>query len=924
MKQETLQEWLASSALAGSNQAYIEDLYEIYLDNPAQVEPSWREIFSRFAKTAYPEQAHSKIREAFKKQAQQSHVLRATSHTEQHATDLMRFIDAYRSQGHRFANTNPLSEIREAEDLHWQHYGFHSQDLSQTFNLPHTVNQQTQMTLQALAEKLHQSYCQTLSAEFDYADRHEQKWLQAQLEQDRPIFTAQQQQQFLQELIAAEGLERYLGAKFTGAKRFSLEGSDAFILLVKEIIRTSAHNNVEEIVFGMAHRGRLNMLVNVFGKKPQALFDEFAGKMQYTGSGDVKYHQGFSSDFVTDNARIHLNLAYNPSHLEIVSPVIQGSVRARQDRIHDTERTKVMAVTVHGDSALAGQGIVQETLNMSKTRGYTVGGTIRIVINNQIGFTTSNPQDTRSMYYCTDVAKMIGAPVLHVNGDDAEAVVRAAHLAVAYRQTFHKDIFIDLVSYRRHGHNEADEPAMTQPLMYQKIKRHPTVAQQYATFLQENGTLSAEQVNAMKEDYRQGLENNATMVSEWAKPSENGKYWSKALLTTKWDNPKDHVTAKQFKALALAVSDYPEDHVLHNRVKKVYADRRLMAEGKKPFDWGMGETMAYATILTEGHNVRLSGEDAGRATFSHRHAALHSQQNAEVYYPLQHLGQPQGHFEVWDSMLSEEGVLAFEYGYASTAPQTLTLWEAQFGDFANGAQMVVDQFISSGEQKWGRMCGLTMLLPHGYEGQGPEHSSARLERYLQLCAEDNMQVCVPTTPAQIYHLLRRQILRNVRRPLIVMTPKSLLRHPLAVSEQKDFLHGGYQTVIGEVDPLIANDITRIIFCTGKVYYDLLEQRRQQGLNHIAIIRIEQLYPYPQKAIADIIKQYPQCHEAIWCQEEPQNQGAWWFIQSQLIATLPNNISLRYAGRPAAAATATGDAALHQMQQRKLVETALNS
>lgn len=922
MKQNVIEKWLASSALAGENQSYVEALYESFLENPESVGESWRNVFENFPLSTQTEIPHSQVRADFTRFAKQPPY---SSSPTNHLLSLFQYIEQFRKQGHLFAHTNPLFRpCQRPHTLQWQHYGFTEKDLDTSFSLPEVVGGKKVLTLRQLEQKLTRSYCHTLSVELAHLDDDEKSWFQTQIEQENlSQFSGREKQQFLKELVSAEGLERYLGTKFAGAKRFSLEGSDAFILMMKEMVRTAKKYAFDEMVFGMAHRGRLNMLVNVLGKRPHELFDEFAGKHHFQGSGDVKYHQGLSADFMTEDGNMHLSLAYNPSHLEIVSPVVQGSVRARQDRLGDTARNKVLAITVHGDSAMAGQGIVQETLNMSATRGYEVGGTIRVVINNQIGFTTSNPKDTRSMRYTTDVAKMLRAPVLHVNGDDAEAVVRATRLAMAYRHTFQKDIFIDLVSYRRHGHNEADEPAMTQPLMYQQIKQHPTAVDIYAKQLQQEGVIGENVVQDLKERYRTALDNNEQVVAEWCEPANLGEHWTPAHLSQEWGENPAKVAQAQFLELAKAISHTPTHHPLHPRVQKVYADRKLMADGQKPFDWGMGETMAYATILAEGKNIRLSGEDVGRATFSHRHAVLHSQENAEQYLPLRHLGTSQGHFDVWDSMLSEEAVLAFEYGYASTNPNTLTIWEAQFGDFANGAQMVIDQFISSGEQKWGRMCGLTLLLPHGYEGQGPEHSSARLERYLQLCAEQNMQVCVPTTPAQIYHLLRRQILRNVRRPLIVITPKSLLRHPLAVSEIQDFTRGHYQLVLPEQENLNPAEVERVIFCSGKVYYELLNERQQADLRHIALVRLEQLYPYPREDVAEILRSYPALKEVVWCQEEPQNQGAWWFIQQYLTEQIPVHATLRYAGRASTASTATGCGQLHKQQQQQLVADALS-
>ncbi|PJG83119.1 2-oxoglutarate dehydrogenase E1 component [Caviibacterium pharyngocola] len=930
MKQNSpIGEWLASSALGGANQSYIEDLYEDYLQDPASVDESWRQIFNSLPKPTALEQPHSQVRDYFKRLARETTHKGATvidPNVSARLVKVLQWVNGHRNRGHLHADLDPLKlwQRMDAPTLDYKFYGFTDDDLDEVFDIGGYVYNKDKITLCDLAYALKNTYCSTIGLEFMHVnDLDARTWLQGKVENllNKPLFNRQEQLKFLEELTAADGLERYLGAKFPGAKRFSLEGSDAFILLMKEIIRHGGRNGINEIVMGMAHRGRLNMLVNVLGKEPAELFDEFAGKHQGNGTGDVKYHQGFSSDFMTDNGIVHLALAFNPSHLEIVNPVVLGSVRARQTRINDTERTKVLPITVHGDSAVAGQGVVQETLNMSATRGYSVGGTIRIVINNQIGFTTSNPHDTRSTEYSTDIAKMIEAPVIHVNGDDPEAVAYAARMAVEFRTKFKRDIFIDLVSYRRHGHNEADEPAVTQPLMYDRIKRHPTPRKVYADRLIAAGVIDEEYATGLINQYRDALDNGDCVVPEWRKPDPEATDWTK-FLSQEWTEYESGFEPQRFTDLAKKVCEYPAEHPLHPRVKKIYEDRRLMAEGEKLFDWGMAETMAYATLLDEGYDIRLSGEDAGRGTFFHRHSVLHNQKDATIYIPLTQLHAQQGHFEVWDSVLSEEAVLAYEYGYATATPRTLTLWEAQFGDFANVAQVVIDQFISSGEQKWGRMCGLVMLLPHGYEGQGPEHSSARLERYLQLCAQQNMQVCVPSTPAQIYHLLRRQMLRKVRRPLVVITPKSLLRHPLAVSSKEELISGKYQNVIGEMDDLEPKQVKRVVLCAGKVYYDLLEQRRKKNQTDVAIIRVEQLYPYPHEEMKAALAPYEHVTDYVWCQEEPLNQGAWYCSQHNFVTSLPPAGKLRYVGRPASASPAVGYMALHNEQQQALVAEAL--
>ncbi|WP_419851815.1 2-oxoglutarate dehydrogenase E1 component [Actinobacillus pleuropneumoniae] len=934
MQHKNFEDWLASSPFGGSNQTYVEEIYEQYLENPANVDASWRAIFDTLPKTQVVEQPHSQVRDYFRKLAREN-VPESVTVIDPEASAkqvrLLQWINAHRFRGYLEAKLDPINYYRwktsVVPELDYHHHGFTDADLNETVTIGKYVYGKETMKFSELAAALKQTYLGTIGLEFMHVQDMEQRnWLQAKIEStlNKPLFTHTEKVNLLTELTAADGLERYLGAKFPGAKRFSLEGSDAFIPMMKEIIRHAGRQGMKDVVMGMAHRGRLNMLVNVLGKRPAELFDEFAGKhADDNRTGDVKYHQGFSSDFDVDGERVHLTLAFNPSHLEIVSPVVIGSVRARQERIRDTEHNKVLAVTVHGDSAVAGQGVVQETLNMSNARGYKVGGTIRIVINNQIGFTTSNPNDTRSTEFCTDIAKMIQAPIIHVNGDDPEAVAFAARMAVEYRTLFKRDIFIDLISYRRHGHNEADEPLATQPMMYSIIKKHPTPRKVYADRLVAEGVLNQDQATEIMNNYRDALDNGDRVVPEWREMDMAAVDWLQ-YLNYDWTAPyESKFPQDRFYTLAKRVCEYPESLRPHSRVEKIYSDRKEMYEGKKLLDWGMAETMAYATLLDEGTHVRLSGEDAGRGTFFHRHAVVHNQNDGTGYVPLAHLHANQGRFEVWDSVLSEEAVLAFEYGYATTDPKTLTIWEAQFGDFANGAQIVIDQFISSGEQKWGRMCGLVMLLPHGYEGQGPEHSSARLERYLQLCAQQNMQVCVPSTPAQAYHMLRRQAIRKMRRPLVAITPKSLLRHPLAVSSLEELTEGEFQNVIGEIDSNItAKKVKRVVMCSGKVYYDLLEQRRQNEQTDVAIIRIEQLYPFPYEDMKKILEPYVHVKDFVWCQEEPQNQGAWYCSKHNFEASIPEKAKLTYAGRPASASPAVGYTSLHAQQQKQLVDDAL--
>ena len=733
----------------------------------------------------------------------------------------------------------------------------------------------------------------------------------------------------LEQLTHAEGIERYLHTRYVGQKRFSLEGGESLIPMLDDLVQQGGASGVREIVLGMAHRGRINVLVNTLGKSPEELFEEFEGNYELDelkGSGDVKYHKGFSADMRTPGGNVHLVLAFNPSHLEIVNPVVEGSVRARQQRRGDTDRAEVLPILIHGDAAFAGQGVVTETFQMSQTNGFRTGGTVHIVVNNQIGFTTSRPSDARSTDYCTDVAKMIEAPVFHVNGDDPEAALFVTRLALEYRQKFKKDVVIDLVCYRRHGHNEADEPSATQPIMYGTIRNKKTTRQLYAEKLDTAGVVSAADATKLQDDYRDRLDRGEP-VPEATLGLIGDEFtvdWG-PYLDANWDDEVDtSISPKNIDRLSTAITTVPPDMKLHGRVQRIMDERLRMAKGEVAMDWGFAENLAYATLLDEGYDVRLVGQDSGRGTFFHRHAVLHNQVNNREFLPLQQLREKRPNsFRVIDSLLSEEAVMGFEYGYATTEPGTLCIWEGQFGDFANGAQVVIDQFISSGEAKWGRLCGMTLFLPHGYEGQGPEHSSARLERFLQLCAEHNMQVCVPSTPAQMFHMLRRQMTRSFRKPLIVMTPKSLLRHRMSVSSLEELSSGSFKLIIPETTNIAPEDTRRIVFCSGKVYYDLLEAREVHGIRDVAIVRIEQLYPFPIPEFAAMIKRYAHVEEVVWCQEEPENQGAWYQIRHRLQEPLSDEQQLYYAGRPGAAAPASGIFKLHMQQQQALVEAALD-
>ncbi|OCH38571.1 2-oxoglutarate dehydrogenase E1 component [Aliivibrio fischeri] len=933
MQNSVMKAWLESSHLAGANATYVEELYELYLSDPEIVSDEWREVFDALPvnQAGTAEQAHTPVRDYFRRLAKETKQFSAQVNdpdVDAKQVKVLQLINAYRFRGHQNANLDPLGlQIHEyVAELEPAFHNLTDEDFSETFNVGSFASGQETMKLSDLYDALRSTYCGSVGAEYMHITNTEEKrWIQQRLESvaGKPSFTSQEKLTFLEELTAAEGLERYLGAKFPGAKRFSLEGGDAMVPMMKELIRHAGSCGGREVVIGMAHRGRLNMLINVLGKKPQDLFDEFAGKHGDSwGTGDVKYHQGFSSDFATPGGDVHLALAFNPSHLEIVNPVVIGSVRARQDRLNDKAGDKVIPITIHGDSAIAGQGVVAETFNMSQARAFYVGGTIRIVVNNQVGFTTSNPKDTRSTQYCTDIAKMVQAPIFHVNADDPEAVAFVTRIALDYRNEFKRDVVIDLVCYRRHGHNEADEPNATQPLMYQKIKKHPTPRKLYADALIERQDLELETTTQLINEYRDALDHGEVVVKEWRPMKLHNVDWSPFIghdWNMEWEN---EFNKERLVELGQRICQYPESHKLHSRVNKLYNDRMSMIAGEKAIDWGMAETLAYATLVDEGKRIRITGQDSGRGTFFHRHAVLHNQSDASTYVPLSNVHDKQGPFEVHDSVLSEAAVLAFEYGYATAEPSGLTIWEAQFGDFANCAQVVVDQFISSGEQKWGRMCGLTMLLPHGYEGQGPEHSSARLERYLQLCAEQNMQVVVPSTPAQVYHMLRRQVVRPMRRPLVVMSPKSLLRHPLCTSTLEELAEGNFQSAIPEIDALDPKQVKRVVFCSGKVYFDLLEQRRTNEQNDIAIVRIEQLYPFPKEDVEAAIAEYTNVVDYVWCQEEPQNQGAWYSSQHNFRSALPDGAILHYAGRPASASPAVGYMSVHVKQQKALVEDAL--
>jgi len=936
---QSLADQLAGTSLSGSNAAYVESLYEKYLEDPGSIDPSWRHYFDALPAATAAERSHSPVIAAVAARAQApvAAISAAVSidAAEEKQAAVSRLIQIYTNRGHLIARLDPLGQTERPRPriLELSYAGLTPADLdTEFFTGARSEWLPKRATLREIIARLEHVYCGSIGAEFAHvSDTEERLWLQNEFQLGRmqQRLTTDEQRNVLWQLTAAEGLERYLHTRFTGQKRFSLEGGEAQIPMLDDLVQEAGRGGVEEVVIGMAHRGRLNVLVNVLGKAPGKLFSEFEGKYDlHVGSGDVKYHKGFSSDLRTPGGNVHVALAFNPSHLEIVNPVVEGSVRARQERRDDAVGEKILPVLLHGDAAFAGQGVVMETLQLSQTRGYSTGGTIHIITNNQVGFTTSDPAEARSTIYCSDVAKMIEAPILHVNGDDPDAVIFVSRLALRYRQQFHKDVVIDLVCYRRLGHNESDEPAATQPLMYKRIRQHPTTRKLYADKLAAEGVVSAADADTMVEQYRQALDEGRHQVHPSLGMIGN-QYtvdWSRySAVPTDEEQPlRTGVEASRLTSLGRRITQYPQGFTLHPRVAQVVVNRAKMLAGEQPLDWGCAETLAYASLLDEGFAVRLSGQDSGRGTFFHRHAVFHDQNSGNSYVPLQHIKEGQPRFDVINSVLSEEAVLGFEYGYSSTSPDRLVIWEGQFGDFVNGAQVVIDQFISSGEAKWGRLCGLTLFLPHGYEGQGPEHSSARLERFLQLCAENNMQVCVPSTPAQMFHMLRRQMLRSLRKPLIVMTPKSLLRHELSVSSLADLSTGRYWNIIDEIDDLKPAEVRRAVFCSGKVYFDLLRARRSESLRNVALVRIEQLYPFPVEEYQKVLARYPNLVDVVWCQEEPQNQGAWYQIRHRLQELAGDRRPVYYAGRAPASAPATGLTKIHEAEQQQLVQTALNA
>lgn len=943
MQDSKMESLWKTAHISGGNAAYVEEVYEAYLQDPNSVSEEWREYFEQLPKVnggTGVDVRHSEIIEYFEllgRNKARPTVLpgagTANIAHERKQVEVVQLVNAYRLSGHQKANLDPLNlrERKSPQDLDLAFHGLNVADLDSVFQTGDLSFGYKEATLQHIINDLEKTFCGTIGAEVMHITNYsERRWLLQRLESSRssPDFGHKAKRNLLRRLTAAEGLERHLDSKYPGTKRFGLEGGESLIPLLDTLIRRAGGYGAKEMVIGMAHRGRLNTLVNILGKNAAALFDEFEGKKLVDTSGDVKYHQGFSSNVMTPGGEMHLALAFNPSHLEIVSPVVEGSVRARQDRREDQRGNMVVPVVIHGDAAFAGQGVVMETFQMSQTRAYRTGGTVHIVVNNQVGFTTSRRDDSRSTDYATDVAKMIEAPIFHVNGDDPEAVAFLANLAADYRNEFGKDVVVDLVCYRRRGHNETDEPSATQPVMYKAIRAHKTTRTLYAERLVEEGVVSAEEAEALTTEYRAALDRGEHVARGLVSEPDRSLFvdWT-PYIGHDWQTPYDSTfPLKELQQLAEHISHIPDGVQAQRQVAKIYDDRRKMAGGALPINWGMAESLAYATLLKQGYRVRLTGQDVGRGTFSHRHSVVHSQKDGQTYIPLQHINETQPPFDIYDSFLSEEAVLAFEYGYATTAPNGLVIWEAQFGDFANGAQVVIDQFITSGEHKWQRLCGLVMLLPHGYEGQGPEHSSARLERFMQLCAENNIQVCNPTTPAQVYHMLRRQAIRYMRRPLVVMSPKWILRHKLATSSLEELANGKFQTVIGD-DKIQPENAKRVIICNGKVYYHLLEAREEREQEDVALVRIEQLYPFPEEDLRMALKPFEKVTDIVWCQEEPMNQGAWMSSLHRLervIDRVNEDAYLRYVGRAASSAPAAGYMSTHLDELNKFINAALDT
>ena len=931
----TMKELWGSSHISAGHAAYLESLYEIFINNPEDLSKEWFDFFTNLP--SHPksngEISHLEIIKDFKNISRNN--IASEVSVDERQGKVIRLIQSYRNRGHLKAKLDPLGmmERRSVEDLDMEFHGLSNEDLDQEFYTDTLDTGSDKSTLREIISRLEEIYCGNIGIECNHImESEERRWFQRKFESKLKEYSFDDKEKLniYERLNSAEGLAKYLSAKYPGMKRFGIDGAESLVPLVESIIQNCGSMGANQICFGMAHRGRLNLLVNVLGKLPSDLFAAFDedSNLEGASTGDVKYHLGFSSNFDTKGGEVHVSLFNNPSHLEIVDPVVIGSVRARQDRIKDKDRSKVVPVLLHGDASFSGQGVVMESLQMSQTRGFYVGGTIHVIVNNQIGFTTSNVNDSRSTDYSSDVAKMIQAPVIHVNGDDPEMVVNAVKIACKYRNKFKKDIVIDLFCYRRRGHNEADDPSATQPLMYKKISEHPSVLKQYEENLISIGILSKEKAKDIKVSYRKSLEGGKTVAKNLAKKPNDSLWfdWQPYMNIKWWPKIDTTFDKKELVKLGKDICKVPESFSLGNQARKIFDDRLNMTNEKTPINWGYAESMAYATLLKEGYPIRISGQDVRRGTFSHRHACVFDSKSGMGFIPLSEIAEKNDtRFDIYDSLLSEEAVLGFEYGYSATWPSGLTIWEAQFGDFANGAQVVIDQFIVSAQHKWERLSGLVMLLPHGYEGQGPEHSSARIERFLQLCASENIQVCVPSTPKQIFHLLRRQAIRKMRTPLVVISPKSLLRNPDAISNLNELVDGNFSCVI---DDNLKNkkNVKRLIMCSGKVFYDLVKKRNDKKIKDTAIIRIEQLYPFPYDDLEEILTKYENVKEYIWCQEEPLNQGAWFSHRHRIQRVLDrfdkgNEVSL--ISRPAAAAPAVGLMKLHLQQQQDLINKAIS-
>ena len=891
--------------------AYLEQLLELWRDHSGRLSPEWCRWFAS-------------------QESESAGLSAPAARTARNQVGVLQMINAYRFRGHRAATLDPLRQERRPRvaELDPAYYGLQEADMEVVFETGSLFGVE-RASLRETLEWVRAAYCGSVGAEYMHiTDTAQKRWIQERLESKLPWPRPDPEERLriLERLTAAQSLEQFLSTRYTGQKRFSLEGGESLIPMLDKLVSAAGEAGILELVIAMAHRGRLNVLVNILGKTPSRLCSEFEEGTHSSGSDDVKYHLGYSADLRTASGSMHLTLAFNPSHLEIVGPVVEGSVRARQERVGAEGRKRILPVLIHGDAAFAGQGVVMETFNLSQTRGYSTGGTLHIIINNQIGFTTSDPLDARSTLYCTDVAKMVQAPIFHVNADDPEALLFISKLALDYRMHFHKDVVVDMVCYRRHGHSEVDEPSVTQPRMYRKVRNHPGTPKLYAQALLREGVLEPEQWERMRREYLEALDAGRVVSAPHA-PDNHPEL--RINYSEYRGNPLDTVTDTTLSEAAVrrlgkCLVALPEGFQAHPSVGRILAQRTRMARGDLPGDWGFAESLAYASLVEQGFQVRVSGQDCCRGTFFHRHAVLYDQESGTAHVPVAQLDKGQAKFRIVNSTLSEEAVLAFEYGYSSADPKALVVWEAQFGDFANGAQVVFDQFLSSSERKWGLYCGLVVLLPHGYDGQGPEHSSARLERYLQLCAEENLQVCVPSNAAQMFHLLRRQVLRPCRKPLLVMSPKSLLRHASSASPLAHFARRGFQFVLDDPDEPAPAKVRRLLFCCGKIYYDLLEKRRTEKIESIAILRIEQLYPFPTEEVGGLLARYREAVEVIWVQEEPRNQGAWNYIKSRhnLLGQLVGDQHLDYVGREASASPATGLQGLHRRQQQLIPEQAL--